>query len=75
MADGQISRQLKWQRKKQKEGKCCTCGKPLFSKWHCKRHTLIQREATRVRFCKKVGKDIDTPLTKTGRKRIEEVKR
>ena len=72
MADEKISRQRVWQLKQQKEGKCCICGEPLSTKWNCKEHAAMQRDKARERYRKKVGKDIDGPLVKTGRKRIEE---
>jgi len=67
------SRQRLWQEKQQREGKCCICGEPLFTKWNCKEHAAIQREAARARYRKKVGKPVNAPIANTGRKRIEEV--
>ena len=67
------SKQLLWQEKQQKEGKCCICGKPLFTKWNCEEHARIQKDKARARYRRKVGKDVNAPIAKTGRKRIGEV--
>lgn len=73
MTEKKLSRQREWQLRKQKEGKCCICSKPLFTKWNCEEHAAMQREKARVRYRKRVGKDINAPITKTGRKRIGKV--
>jgi hypothetical protein len=67
------SRQQLWQEKQKKEGKCCICNEPLFTKWHCKEHTKIQRDKARARYRNKKGLDVNAPITETGRKRIEGV--
>ena len=67
------SRQQLWQEKQRKEGKCCICDKPLFTKWHCIDHAKIQRESAKARYRKKHGISINAPLKGNGRKRTEEV--
>lgn len=73
MTEKKRSRQQEWQLKQQKEGKCCICGEPLFTKWNCKKHAKAQRDKARAHYRKKVGLDVNAPLIKTGRKRTEEV--
>jgi hypothetical protein len=65
-----MTRQQRWQLQKKAEGKCSTCGKELFSQWHCKEHAEIIREGARGYYRKKVGIKVDAPIIKTGRKRI-----
>lgn len=69
------SRQQLWQERQRQAGKCCLCNDPLFTKWHCKKHTEIQREIARARYRKKVGMDVNAPIIETGRKRIGEVEK
>lgn len=69
------SRQQLWQEKQQEEGKCCICREPLFTKWHCKECAKTRRELARAKYRKKVGLDVNAPITETGRKRIGEVEK
>ena len=42
----EISRQRKWQLKKNKEGKCTNCGKKAVTKYRCQKHRIMQNKST-----------------------------
>ena len=60
------SRQLKWQNKKQEEGKCRICGKSATDKFSCLEHLKKHRTRMRNRYRKKHGIKLDAPI-KNGR--------
>jgi len=44
-----ITRQRKWQLRKQAEGKCITCGAPAVVAFFCLKHAVGKREYERVK--------------------------
>lgn len=65
-----VSRQYKWAEKRNEEGRCRVCGKPLVSKLYCKEHTLKMRERSRNKYRLKNGIPLNKPLLKVGRPKI-----
>lgn len=43
----EVSRQRRWQIKKQQEGLCIICAQPAVTNYHCLKHAVQKREARR----------------------------
>lgn len=52
-----ISRQRKWQKKKEREGNCRICGKPAVTKGHCEKHRLMINKMSLASWRKKQTND------------------
>ncbi|MDQ6632919.1 MAG: hypothetical protein M3Y82_14385 [Verrucomicrobiota bacterium] len=53
-SDLPMSRQLKYQKRKHKQGKCTICGQPKVSSFYCLKHLVAARERQRVKIgCKR----------------------
>jgi hypothetical protein len=46
----EVSRQRRWQLRKQAEGKCIICGQPVATSLFCLKHAIVRREQSRIRF-------------------------
>lgn len=55
------TRQRKWQRLAQAEGKCTLCGKPAVNRAHCEHHREKQREYSRNKYRAAHGIPLDAP--------------
>lgn len=45
-----VSRQRKWQLRKQSKGLCILCGEPLATATYCLKHAIAHRELKRRRY-------------------------
>lgn len=64
-----VSKQRRWQVRKEAEGKCALCGKPICqeSVRYCQEHLESNRKRARERYRLKNGIPADAPLLKSGR--------
>ena len=71
----EISRQRKWQIEKRDAGLCIKCGKTAERGGLCLHHLELRRTDGRNRYRKKRGIPLDAPISKNGRKRIDNPKK